>query len=60
MLGLTFEASDGPNAAHERLGEPAWSAVRSEGRAMSFEEAVAHALEGKDPTQTSAWLRDRP
>jgi predicted ATPase len=32
------------HAARERLGEQQWSAARDEGRAMSFEEAVAYAL----------------
>jgi hypothetical protein len=33
------------DAARERLGEPAWTAAREEGRAMSFEQAVEHVLE---------------
>ncbi|HKH10124.1 MAG TPA: hypothetical protein VKA73_03165 [Rubrobacter sp.] len=36
------------DAARERLGERAWNAARDEGRAMSFDEAVAYALEGED------------
>jgi predicted ATPase/DNA-binding XRE family transcriptional regulator len=36
------------SAARERLGERAWTVARDEGRAMTFEEAVAHALERKD------------
>jgi non-specific serine/threonine protein kinase len=35
------------DAARERLGEQAWTEARVEGRAMSFEEAVAYALEGE-------------
>jgi predicted ATPase len=31
-------------AARERLGDPAWTATHDEGRAMTFEEAVAYAL----------------
>ncbi len=33
-------------AARERLGDQAWTAAHDEGRAMSFEEAVAYALDG--------------
>jgi predicted ATPase/transcriptional regulator with XRE-family HTH domain len=33
-------------AAQETLGERAWTVAHDEGRAMSFEEAVAYALEG--------------
>jgi ATP/maltotriose-dependent transcriptional regulator MalT len=36
------------DAARERLGDGAYNAARDEGRAMSFEEAVAYALEGED------------
>jgi non-specific serine/threonine protein kinase len=36
------------DATRERLGERAWIAARQEGRAMSFEEAVAYALDQKD------------
>ena len=36
------------DAARERLGEPAWTAARGEGRAMSFDEAVAYAREGDE------------
>ena len=32
------------DAARDRLGEQAWTEARDEGRAMSFEEAVAYAL----------------
>ncbi len=36
------------STAREKLGEKAWTAACDEGRAMTFEEAVAHALERKD------------
>ena len=36
------------SAAREELGEQAWMAALEEGRAMSFEEAVAYALDRKD------------
>ena len=36
------------DVARERLGEQAWTAARDEGRAMTFEEAVAYALYRKD------------
>ncbi|CAA9389473.1 MAG: hypothetical protein AVDCRST_MAG03-494 [uncultured Rubrobacteraceae bacterium] len=36
------------DAARGQLGERSWNAARSEGRAMTFEEAVAYALEGED------------
>jgi tetratricopeptide (TPR) repeat protein len=35
-------------AARERLGEQAWTAAWEEGRAMSFEEAVAYARDGDE------------
>jgi predicted ATPase/transcriptional regulator with XRE-family HTH domain len=34
------------SSARERPGDQAWTAAHDEGRAMSFEEAVAYALEG--------------
>jgi hypothetical protein len=34
------------SAARDLLGDQAWTAAHDEGRAMSFEEAVAYALEG--------------
>ncbi len=33
------------SAARELLGERAWTAAHDEGRALSFEEAVAYALD---------------
>lgn len=36
------------DAARERLGERAWTAALDEGRAMSFEEAVAYARDGDE------------
>jgi predicted ATPase/transcriptional regulator with XRE-family HTH domain len=36
------------SAARELLGDQAWTAARDEGRAMTFEGAVAYALERKD------------
>jgi hypothetical protein len=36
------------DASRERLGELAWTAARNEGRAMSFEEAVAYAHEDEE------------
>jgi predicted ATPase len=36
------------DSAREQLGERAWTAARREGRAMSFEEAVAYVREGKE------------
>ncbi len=36
------------DATPEELGEQAWKEAREEGRAMSFEEAVAYALDRKD------------
>ena len=36
------------NAAREELGEQAWSAALDEGRAMSFEEAVAYARDADE------------
>jgi ATP/maltotriose-dependent transcriptional regulator MalT len=33
------------SAAHERLGERAWTVACDEGRAMTFEQAVEYALE---------------
>jgi hypothetical protein len=38
-------------AVRSRLGETAFERARSEGRAMSFELAVAYALEGKTNTK---------
>ncbi|HEX2739681.1 MAG TPA: helix-turn-helix domain-containing protein [Rubrobacter sp.] len=36
------------DAARERLGEPAWTSARREGRAMSFDEVVAYVREGDE------------
>ena len=36
------------DSARERLGERAWTAALDEGRAMSFEEAVAYARDGDE------------
>jgi hypothetical protein len=36
------------DAARERLGEQDWATAREEGRAMSFEEAVAYARDGDE------------
>jgi predicted ATPase len=36
------------SAASEELGDQAWNEAREEGHAMSFEEAVAYALDRKD------------
>ena len=43
------------DAVRERLGERAWKEARDEGRAMSFEEAVAYVREGGEslPTTTT-------
>ncbi|MDQ4043485.1 MAG: tetratricopeptide repeat protein [Actinomycetota bacterium] len=43
------------DAVRERLGERAWKEARDEGRAMSFEEAVAYVREGGEslPTATT-------
>lgn len=41
------------DAAREQLGDGAYNAARDEGRAMSFEEVVAYALEGEG--QSPAW-----
>lgn len=38
------------DAARGHLGEHAWNAARSEGRAMAFDEAVAYALDEEDGT----------
>jgi hypothetical protein len=42
-------------AAREQLGERVWTAAWDEGRAMSFEEAVAYVREGGEylPTATT-------
>jgi hypothetical protein len=40
------------DAAREQLGERAWTAARDEGRAMSFEEAVAYARGGDEALPT--------
>ena len=44
------------DAAREQLGEQAWTQAHSEGRAMSFEEAVEYVREGDEalPTRTEA------
>jgi transcriptional regulator with XRE-family HTH domain len=54
-VGLVFyaQANDelhqrAASAARERLGEQAWMGALDEGRAMSFEEAVAYALDRND------------
>ena len=49
-LDLHQRAAD---AAREELGEQAWNAARDEGRAMSFEEAVAYAREGGEALPTA-------
>ena len=36
------------SAAHEMLGDQAWTAAYDEGRAMTFDQAVAYALEADD------------
>jgi len=36
------------SAARERLGDQAWTVAHDEGRAMTFEKAVAYALEADD------------
>jgi hypothetical protein len=36
------------DSAREQLGERAWTEARREGRAMSFEEAVAYVREGEE------------
>jgi hypothetical protein len=41
------------DAAREQLGERAWAEAWEEGRAMSFEEAVAYALEGDEALPTA-------
>jgi predicted ATPase/Tfp pilus assembly protein PilF len=41
------------DAAREQLGERAWTAARDEGRAMSFEEAVAYARGGEEALPTA-------
>ena len=41
------------DAAREQLGEQAWAAAWDEGRAMSFEEAVAYAREGDEALPTA-------
>jgi hypothetical protein len=41
------------DAVRERLGERAWTAALDEGRAMSFEEAVAYAREGEAALPTA-------
>jgi predicted ATPase/transcriptional regulator with XRE-family HTH domain len=47
------------SAARERLGEEAWTAAWDEGRAMSFDRAVAYALEPDDEASPDP-LRDAP
>jgi hypothetical protein len=37
------------DAARERFGERTWEEAWNEGRAMSFEEAVAFVFDGEDP-----------
>ncbi|MBD0354543.1 MAG: tetratricopeptide repeat protein, partial [Rubrobacteraceae bacterium] len=49
-LELHQRAAD---AAREQLGERAWAAAWDEGRAMSFEEAVAYAREGDEALPTA-------
>jgi non-specific serine/threonine protein kinase len=41
------------DAVRERLGERAWKEACDEGRAMSFEEAVAYVREGDEPLPTA-------
>ena len=49
-LELHQRAAD---AAREQLGEQAWAAAWDEGRAMSFEEAVAYAREDDEDLPTA-------
>jgi LmbE family N-acetylglucosaminyl deacetylase len=65
-LELHLRAAD---AAREQLGERAWAEAWEEGRAMSFEEAVAYARRGRSPAyganqdtrlRVSAATRSRP
>jgi ATP/maltotriose-dependent transcriptional regulator MalT len=49
-LQLHQRAAD---AAREQLGERAWAEAWEEGRAMSFEEAVAYAREGDEALPTA-------
>ena len=49
-LELHQRAAD---AAREQLGEQAWAEAWDEGRAMSFEEAVAYAREGDEALPTA-------
>jgi predicted ATPase/transcriptional regulator with XRE-family HTH domain len=57
QMGIELMAPDGPDyyrgvaAARALLGEPSYSAARSEGQAMTLEQAIAYALEeGVDVT----------
>jgi predicted ATPase/DNA-binding XRE family transcriptional regulator len=43
------------SAVREQLGERAWTSAWDEGRAMTFDEAVAFALEG-EPLPSKPWL----
>ncbi len=54
------------DTAREQLGERAWTAVRNEGRAMSFEEAVEYArgadealAAAQTETAASEWASDQ-
>jgi predicted ATPase/DNA-binding XRE family transcriptional regulator len=46
------------DAARERLGERAWAAAWEEGRAMSFDEAVAYARDGDEALPS--WRTETP
>ncbi len=59
LYAYTAYTSNEPNqraasAAREQLGDQAWTAAHDEGRAMSFDEAVAYALDEDEALSPAA------